>query len=78
MSQRKCPNCKASLPVGSGIRFDEHNNVICASCGKPVVATTAAAEALIMEKSPATTTTGGIYGPGGRSVSPHPWAGVGL
>lgn len=32
-NRRQCPECKTTLPPGSGVRFDAQHNVICSHCG---------------------------------------------
>ena len=51
MQRRRCPNCQAFLPIGSGVCFDDQNNVLCGKCGKPIIATTAAAEREMVGKA---------------------------
>jgi hypothetical protein len=41
---RLCPNCKSSLPIGTGYSFDKDNNLICDGCKKVVFPTTAETE----------------------------------
>ena len=65
-SKRRCPNCQSPLPIGSGVLFDDDDNVLCGKCGKPVVAATAEAEQKITGKTTsATPNYGGVgyYGP---------------
>jgi hypothetical protein len=70
MQQRRCPSCHACLPVGHGVKFDDQNNVLCARCGKPLVAATAAAEAKIVDKATTTTTSPANVGYYGTQLGP--------
>ena len=62
MQRRRCPNCHAPLPIGFGVCFDIHNNVLCAKCGKPIIAATAIAEQEITNKT-TSFTPNPSYGP---------------
>ena len=72
MQRRRCPNCHVSLPIGSGVHFDEHNNVLCVKCGKPVIAATSLAELEIATNRPKLTPTTTTWPNYGLNPQPRP------
>ena len=68
MAIRICPACGTELPVGNSVRIDEHNNIICRFCDKPIIAATAEAEAKIVPKT-ATSSTISVFSRRGRKKS---------
>ena len=49
MKSVSCPHCGAKVvPGDSGYRHDEHLNILCEACGKPLMPATEEAEAAIL------------------------------
>lgn len=54
---RKCPNCSKNCDIGTGVYFDEKNNVRCMSCKKVIMPVTLADEHSITKLPPVVATT---------------------